>query len=298
MRVALILSGQIRTFDVAKCVIQRIKDKYPCDVFMGIDPNNLHQNEYENSRDPTADEVVQGVKNFVGPVQSYVFDEEEFDKSYSRAKSRLLTHMRIPKRTEPRKELVAMNGVHWEISKLFDDSKEVYDRGYVDPDHFLVIFRQYFLVNECYKMLLDHIKSNSANYDVIVRLRFDQIIWSGESKQWVAGQSIEKYHADYAASDISFVEQETNTISVFGCGQIETYAYANDQFWTHGMDLVQNMSTFYDNLPDTISRSHREHGIYAGGNIEHYFLRHLLDHGISLKKTNLSGQFVRGIQIS
>ena len=45
MKLAIILSGQIRSFNLTKWILQNIKNKYNCDIFMGINPNNLHQNE-------------------------------------------------------------------------------------------------------------------------------------------------------------------------------------------------------------------------------------------------------------
>ena len=49
MKIAILLCGQIRTFELTKWTLESIKNKYDCDIFMGIDSNNLHQHEDLNS---------------------------------------------------------------------------------------------------------------------------------------------------------------------------------------------------------------------------------------------------------
>ena len=185
--------------------------------------------------------------------------------------------------------------------------KTKYKQNNRNTKQYIKIFRQYFLVNECYKMLINHINSTDTKYDVIIKLRFDQIIWSG-SEPWAANDNcilnkngdpcynqnnIDLFKSISKNVDSDFISQDYNTLSVFGCGTIKTYAYVNDQFWTHGMDLVEKMSMFYDNLIDIINQSNKEHSIYSGANIEHYFLRHLFNNNINIKKTNIAGRFIR-----
>ena len=62
MKLAIILCGQIRTFNLTKWILQNIKNKYNCDIFMGIDPNNLQQNEYLNNKNTTEKEIIDTAK--------------------------------------------------------------------------------------------------------------------------------------------------------------------------------------------------------------------------------------------
>ena len=155
-------------------------------------------------------------------------------------------------------------------------------------------------------MLVDHINKYNNSYDIIIKLRFDQLIWS-DTEIWKSynckinkngdlyydQENIDLIKSIAENIDIEFINQKNNMLSVFGCGTIKTYAYVNDQFWTHGMDLIEKMSKFYENLIDIINQSNKEHSIYSGANIEHYFLRYLFNNNINIQQTNISGRFIR-----
>lgn len=303
MKVAIILYGQIRTFELTKWILKSIKNKYDCDIFMGIDPNNLHQHENLNDKQPTSAEVIEQTMEFVNPKQTYIFDETEFNKSFNNLD--FYMQRNIPNETTRTQDLITKHDTLWQIHKPFDDSNSKYTSLNLSKSQYIKIFRQYFLINECYKMLNNYINSTKTKYDIIIKLRFDQIIWSN-SEFWTSNCKVNKYGDPYYNQnninlfksiskniDIEFISQDHNTLSVFGCGTIKTYAFVNDQFWTHGMDLIEKMSMFYDNLIDIVNQSNKEHSIYSGANIEHYFLRHLLNNNINIKKTNISGRFIR-----
>jgi hypothetical protein len=154
-------------------------------------------------------------------------------------------------------------------------------------------------------MLIDHIIVTGTKYDLIIRLRFDQLIWS-ENDDWLS--NFEKNSENvplYNEQNINIVknpsikrslrldDSEENTICVFGGGIIKTYGYVNDQFWIHGIDLIHKMSQFYKNLFNLINETHKEHMPYSGGNIEHILLRFLFENNIKIKKTNVKGAFIR-----
>lgn len=313
MRVALILCGQLRTFALTRCVVQRIKELYSCDVFMGVDSNNLLRNAANRSGDrPTQVKAISEAVDFVDPIESYVFDEDEFKSSLAHA--RVNPQVSIPLTrpdTASIEQLVTRDGSHWKIKKLFDDSMQVRPAYNMQPDEITILLRQYFLVDKCYEMLLRHMKTTGATYDVVMRLRFDQLLWGDDGKVWTfEGEydgcevdelgmplytpgNIDLFNTTYASSNIEMVNQDPNTISVIGCGQVMTYAYANDFFWTHGMDLTETMGAFYNNLPGIINQANKEHGCYAGATIEHCFLRYLVRNGVNIKRSNLDGLPVR-----
>lgn len=304
MKIAIILCGQIRTFNLTKWMLQNIKNKYNCDIFMGIDPNNLHQHEDLNNKNYTKKEVIDETVEFVKPKQLYIFDETEFNKSFNNLN--FYMQKNIPNKILNTQELIIKEQNIWKINKPFDDTNSEYKSFNIIKDEYIKIFRQYFLVNECYKMLVNHINEYNNSYDIIIKLRFDQIIWSN-TEIWKSynckinkngdllyiQDNIDLIKSNAENIDIEFINQKNNMLSVFGCGTLKTYAYVNDQFWTHGMDLIGKMSKFYENLIDIINQSNKEHSIYSGGNIEHYFLRYLFNNNINIQKTNISGRFIR-----
>lgn len=304
MKLAIILCGQIRTFNLIKWILQNIKNKYNCDIFMGIDPNNLHQHEYLNNKNTTEKEIIDQTIEFVKPKQLYIFNETQFNASFNNLN--FYMQRNVPNETTRTQELITKHDTLWQIHKPFDDSKSKYTSLNINKSEYIKIFRQYFLVNECYKMLVDHINEYNNSYDIIIRLRFDQLIWS-DTEIWKSynckiSENGDLYYnqdnIDLIKSiaeniDIEFINQKNNMLSVFGCGTIKTYAYVNDQFWTHGMDLIEKMSKFYENLIDIINQSNKEHSIYSGAVIEHYFLRYLFNNNVNIQKTNISGIFIR-----
>ena len=304
MKVAIILCGQIRTFNLTKWILQSIKNKYNCDIFMGIDPNNLHQHENLNNKNTTEKEIIDQTIEFVKPKHLYIFDEIQFNSSFN--KLNFYMQRNIPNKILSTQELIIKEQNIWKINKPFDDTNSEYKSFNLIKNNYIKIFRQYFLVNECYKMLVDHINEYNNSYDIIIKLRFDQLIWS-DTEIWRSynckinkngdlyynQDNIDLIKSIAENIDIEFINQKNNMLSVFGCGTIKTYAYVNEQFWTHGMDLIEKMSKFYENLIDIINQSNKEHSIYSGANIEHYFLRYLFNNNIDIQKTNISGRFIR-----
>lgn len=59
------------------------------------------------------------------------------------------------------------------------------------------------------------------------------------------------------------------------------------------MDLINKIVQFYNTMFSIINKVHREHMPYSGGNIEHIFLIFLFDTNIKIKKTIISGRFIR-----
>ena len=305
MKVAILLCGQIRTFELTKWVLQSIKNQYDCDVFMGINPNNLHQNQDLNGNKPTTAKVIEDTIQFVRPKQTYIMDEIEFSKSFDSLEFN--KEKNLPTNTTFGEELITRNGNTWEINNPYIRSKADYVASTINIDDYIKVFEQYFVVNECYRMLINHIDSTNTKYDVVVRLRFDQLIWTG-NEPWATNdgclftkngapcysqRNINLFKSAYNNTNVEFIKQEDNILSVLGWGTIKTYAYVNDQFWTHGMDLVQRMSKFYDNLIHIVNQSNREHSPYAGADIEHLLLRHLYNNNINIRRTNVSGRFIR-----
>ena len=83
MKIALLLFGQLRTFDMCKWMIKNILDRYDCDVFMSIDKNNIHQHEDLNSKQETHDLKISDAIDFIKPKDFYVTDYTSFENDYN-----------------------------------------------------------------------------------------------------------------------------------------------------------------------------------------------------------------------
>ena len=130
MKVAVLLTGQLRTFEMVKYLhMNALIKQYNADVFLGIDINNKLQVEYRNSTVDTEEQLVINAINFFKPIDTFVLND------------------------------FSLEGV---------------------PNNDIMRFRQYYLVKNTYKNLKTHIDNNNIKYDLIIRLRFDQYIFSTE----------------------------------------------------------------------------------------------------------------------
>jgi hypothetical protein len=313
MKIAIILSGQLRTFNLCKWGIKSIKSQYDCDIFMGIDPNQSIQNENWNTKKVIEKNIIDDAINFVQPTQSYIFNESNFDKSFKSFD--LNEHGKIPPiNATSNEKLFTETDTHWEIQKPFDDSISVNlpVTKISNSQNNEILFRQYFLVKECYKMLINHINSTKTKYDTVIRLRLDMLIWSrrnpnedfpfnkfiGDHPNYYQEHNIDLFKSIYKDMYFDFRKQDPNTVSTFKLAKIPngTYICLSDEFWTHGMDLIEKMIKFYDNLADIINQVKKEHHLLHGGNIEHYFLRFLFNNNVKIRniyKQNIYGQLIR-----
>jgi hypothetical protein len=214
MKIALLLTGQLRTFEMVKYLhMNSLILKYDTDTFLGIDLNNKYQCEFKNSTESTPLEKVERAKDFFKPIDTFVLNE-------------------------------------------FDFFKDKYEH---------LLFRQYYVVKNTYKMLKTHIDNNNIKYDLIIRLRFDQLIYSNEVpiSPNLIKDNFEKILYNEENTDIIknytldkkfiFEEVKNNTIYVFGYGDFEHYKYCNDQFFYHDQSLLEKMFEFYDNIFNIMS---------------------------------------------
>ena len=89
MKIALLLTGQLRTVDLVKYLhMHSLINKYDTDVFLSIDLNNTMQNENQNFKLETPIEKSKAVIDFFKPVDYFVLDNfnNYFDKYYESVK--------------------------------------------------------------------------------------------------------------------------------------------------------------------------------------------------------------------
>jgi hypothetical protein len=150
---------------------------------------------------------------------------------------------------------------------------------------------------------LKHINNSNKKYDIIIRLRFDQFIWTDDSilnnlntieNRIIFNEentnSIIKNTQDKI---INFDEIMSNSIYIFGYGDFLHYKYANDQFWYHNSSLIKIMSKFYDNILNLLKYCNKYNIGNKGAMIECIFYNYLIKNNIAMKKTNIKGIFIR-----
>ena len=263
MKIALLLTGQLRTVDMVKYLhMNTLISKYDTDVFISIDLDNSLQRLKMNNTEKTKLEHVQDVINYFNPIDYIINDnfEDEFIKLQEKCRIDITIRKRL--------------------------------------------FQQYRTVYNAYKLLINHINETNKEYDLIIRLRFDQFIWTNNYYIFKNLKMIDNRIIIYDEENtnklneiskdlkLTFDEIEDNTVYVFGFGDYLHYKYANEQFWYHNSKLINIMSKFYDNMLELIVNCSQ---IINGSEClnEFMFYTFLTNNNINLKKTNISGIFVR-----
>jgi len=304
-KVAIVLTGQVRSWTACKYFIYKIKKKYDVDIFLSIDKNNSIQNEYENSKLETQDNEIKEILDYYNPKMYYINDTYNFDEI-----GKLKVYKNIYKQINDSNENIK-NSIY-----SMHDNKIIIKSLYYNSDcykylkneslyHYKKIFEQYFYVYKGYELLENYINDNKVDYDMILRLRFDQFIWNNND--------IEKYNLDKMNNDknkilynitninkiknsdieIELDECESNIIYVFGGGCYKNYAYLNDQFWCHNQELILKLKEFYLKLPYIINNCKDTFYPDFGCWIEHFFCKYIVENNIDIKKSCLDGVFIR-----
>ena len=155
-------------------------------------------------------------------------------------------------------------------------------------------------------MLQRHSERNNIKYDLIIRLRFDQLIFSNEVPLAPKLFNDELNTVSFNKDNINILEEYSkhkkfifeeindNTIYVFGFGDFQHYKYANDQFFYHNHSLLEKMMNFYDNIFTIEEYCIKQNIGNKGALIECIFYLYITQfNDIILKKSNISGIFIR-----
>ncbi len=256
MRVAVLLTGQLRTFEMLKYLhLNSLIMPYNADVFLGIDVNNSNQCLYKNSTEQTSIETHNKAIEFFKPIDSFILNE--FD--------------------------------------VFNTNKQIH-----------LLLRQYFVVKKTYEMLQKYSNLNNIKYDLIIRLRFDQLIYSNEVQLPPEIYNYELSTVLYNQQNINYMEKYSldkkfifeeisdDSIYVFGFGDFKHYKYANDQFFYHNHSILEKMANFYDNILNIMNYCNKQHIGNKGAMIECIFYLYITHfNNIILKRSNISGIFIR-----
>jgi hypothetical protein len=284
MKIALLLTGQLRTVDMLKFLhMNSIIQKYDTDVFLGIGLDNSKQCLYKNNTSNTNLEKVNEIVSFFNPKKYFV-----------------------------------CNDYTPEFKKMLYEKRDIFENiNNVVENHFMLLFEQYYIVKQTYNLLLEHINKTNTKYDIVIRLRFDQFIWTDESHDLI--HSINKTVDNQIIYDIENTnllnklsksqtinfqlfdnkEDKSNkkpnkkNIYLLGFGDCAHYKYANDQFWYHTPKLINVISLFYDNMYKLMYKAMKNKTGNCGCMIEHLWHTYLVNNKINIQKGNVSGVFVR-----
>lgn len=177
-----------------------------------------------------------------------------------------------------------------------------------------LILQQYYVVQQGYKLLINYSKANNIYYDAVIRIRFDQFIFSESSNilsKYVVlnsrGSRVIKYTPENI-DEINVISKDLmvtvdnpkyNDIYVFGAGQMNArYIWVNDQFWVHSMDTINVIYDFYNYIPG-ITDEVLMHNLYPGyyPYFELVFGIYLQRNNMNIKKSCIIGEFCREIYV-
>jgi hypothetical protein len=262
MKIAVVMTGQLRTFNMLKDLhMNTIISQYDSDVFLGIDSTNCWQTANENSNSDTSEKLIAEAQGFFKPVDLF-------------------------------------------ISKGLDLSN-------IEPKVCPQLFGQYHIVKNTYKLLKKYIAKTNTQYDLIIRLRYDQLLFSEDvpypdslernissnKNTTIYNKSNQKLLSEYSkGKKFTFEKLNNNEIYVFGFGQFPNsdYQYANDQFFYHNESLIDDIYKFYDYLPDLMNEALKVRKKPYEGFIENLFHTYITQHcNKKLVKSNIHGVFVR-----
>ena len=227
----MLLTGQLRTNRMLRVWMKNtLINRYDTDVFLAIDKTNNKQCVYKNDANDTDDLFIEETIKFYDPINYFV--NTNYDEIYEKL-----------------------------LDVLDNNTKNDMINYRLD-----LIFSQYYVVMKGYELITEHIKNTGTQYDVVVRLRFDQFIFTkdcnffnildcGINNEIIYNEqnqkTLEKISQHYC---LTIIKPQKNEIYFLGFGQTElidnnniiyVYNYANDQFFVHGPELIEKVQSFY-----------------------------------------------------
>jgi hypothetical protein len=296
---------------MCKIIVDKLKRDYDIDIFLSIDANNLLQNEYANNTQSTQRAEIDAVIKYFLPKDifiSYEYSENDYITKLLPNKKVYTPTSNLPNYVE---NIICGDNTNnlINIKQLFYNNNCELIQKYDNLKLYKKIFEQYYIVYKAYELLEKYIETTSTNYDLIIRLRFDQFIWNTNNNHFEKYnfQSIDndknkilfnQYNITQTINNFDIIKLtldngKDNTIQVFGGGCYKYYAYVNDQFWCHKMDLLLKMKDFYNKLPDIINECKTTFYPEYGCWIEHFFCKYLVQNNIIIEKSILDGVFIR-----
>jgi hypothetical protein len=287
MKVALLITGQLRTWEFCKYSIKNsIINHYDTDVFLSIDTNNILQETRSNKTTQTSSDEINNAINFYKPLDYFILPESS---SWYNSNKNLIN-------------IDNFNNLNHPVTFIE------------------LVLQQYYIVNEAYKLLIKHVNNTGVEYTHIIRVRFDNIYGNNGMQNMFCIPIFNNYNnlIVYNNTDhnnkyinnidnitqnikVEFENPENNSIYVFGTGQSLSISkqyhipWCNDQFWLHSPDIIFIMADYFNNLPNLLNDSFNIHDFSTGPTFETYLCKYLLKKNIILHRTNVFSTFVRAL---
>lgn len=304
-KVALLLTGQLRTWKMCGILIDKIKDNYDVDIFLSIDKDNSLQNEYSNNIEISNDNEINEVIKYFNPKDFFISNNYDNNYIYNKLSRSKIVYTPISIYGDIEKTICKKIDKKILFTNLYNINNCIKTEKCEDLRHYKKIFEQYFIVYKAYELLEKYIKNSSIEYDLIIRLRFDQFIWNdndfekynlqsiNNDKNRILFNNINIQKIKNSCIKIKLDDGKENTVNVFGGGCYKYYAYINDQFWCHKPDLIKKMKSYYESLPNIINSCKQNFYPEYGCWIEHFLCKFLVENNINIEKSCLDGVFIR-----
>lgn len=278
MKIAVLLTGQLRTWRMVGNVhMHSLFKQHDCDIFMSVDCDNSKQVAYLNKMEQTRVQEVEEAIAFYRPVRVLV--NNTFAADYRKAVEQ------------------------WESDK--ESNVELCSPFRFQGTDIMRRCQQYYVVQNAYRLLREYKNETGINYDVIMRLRFDQFIWvdqqfhmqfskhNGGSIPYTS-ETIEISRSPSISDHIIFKDLRDNTVYVFGSGVFGSnkWPYVNDQFFYHNESVLHVMEQIFDRLPFSLVnrlRVRQYNACLTESSIRHFFE----SHGLAIAQSVVKGIFIR-----
>ena len=257
MKVAILLTGQMRTFEMLKYLhMNSLILKYDADVFLGIDPNNKYQLFGRNSREQTGLDQIKEAVDFFKPKDTFVLDK------YDYLENSFWDHLILRQ--------------YYVVKKTYEMLKKYSDNNNIKYD--MVIRLRFDLL------------ISSEEVPIPPKLLYNEtkdIIYNKENIEILKEYSLDK--------KFIFEEISDDTMYVINFGDFDNHQYANDYFFYHTHSLIQKMIDFYDNMIPIRDYCIEKKFGTKGATMECIFYLYITHfNNINLKKINgIKGEVVR-----
>ena len=311
MKVAILLTGQLRTWKLCKELLKKqLLDHYDCDIFMSIDQSNKLQGDNKNNTLDTKIEEIKEAIEFYKPISVFYNDINDYSLL-----SNFPTHFKVYDFNDNYKE---------DIGYYFTDNNEFKFNKYrsipdkyneidipIEDNHIIqLIFRQYYHFNKAFEMMYNYSKNNNIEYDIIVRVRFDQYLFDKKNNYYDKLYSILEKNSNsdimYNTNNINIIANfendlkisfgtniKDNEVYVFGAGLYnKSYIYVNDQFFYFNYKTAKIFDKFLEKIIEEYKKSADNYWL-TSAHIEHNFAKILFKNKVNIIRSNIKGIFIR-----
>jgi hypothetical protein len=317
MKVALLLTGHLRSWKITRSLVKNmLMDHYDCDIFMSINAENNFFGMNRNECFYSSDEEISEALDFFKPVDHYInktqFKEHEFSQFRKNIDEKPAKVFVVP---EDKETIISNFDNNITINKLFYG----FHNYYVDNNQFNYLYEvasgQYFIIHKAYELLKNHISNTGKNYNIVIKLRFDNFFCQCTHEMKLVdfdffkenAHSYLKYNMVHSLENKKRAEKNSinlkldlnkytnlkNNIYLPGFGSFDNYAYVPDQYWVHGSDLIDIMHSCYEKLPVIINHSKETCFPYRGCNQEHWLCKYLHENNVNMSVGFMVASMIR-----